>query len=213
VISKQPATYPPRHAVILAHPDPGSFNALVADAYCEAVRSCGQNAIVRDLYAMKFDPVLKDSERPRPEGIAFSPDVERELTTLAGTDVFVLVYPIWFGMPPAMMKGYIDRVLGAGLTARQIQDRSGLSLTRGRSLLSIFSSGAGRLWLDRQGQGGALRTMFGNYMKHAFGLKDYHELHFSEMVEGLDQEYIDQNIRQVQDLARRTCAAAAGDRR
>ena len=212
-MSKQPVTYAPRHAVILAHPNRGSFNALVADAYCEAVRSRGQDAIIRDLYAMEFDPVLKDSERPRPEGITFAPDVEAELTTLAGTDVFVLVYPIWFGMPPAMMKGYIDRVLGAGLTAQQIQDRLGLSLTRGRRLVSIFSSGAGRLWLDHHGQGGALRTMFGNYLRHAFGLKDYHELHFSEMVEGLEQEYIDQNIREVQEFAHRTCAAAATDRR
>ncbi|WP_454887510.1 NAD(P)H-dependent oxidoreductase [Sphingomonas oryzagri] len=69
-MSRQPAFYQPRHVVILAHPNPGSFNGLVADAYCDAVRTCGQEAIVRDLYALGFDPALKDHERPGRPGFA-----------------------------------------------------------------------------------------------------------------------------------------------
>lgn len=75
-MSKQPAYFRPRHAVILAHPNPASFNGLVANSYCDAVHACGQEAIVRDLYALGFDPLLKDGERPGATGFHLSTDVE-----------------------------------------------------------------------------------------------------------------------------------------
>src|SRR3954467_1179436 len=103
-------TSAPRHAVILCHPDPKSFNRAVADAYCDAVRKQGQEVMVRDLYAMGFDPVLKAEERPTVDNFKLSEDVEAEIALLASSDVFVLVYPIWFGTPPAMLKGYVERV-------------------------------------------------------------------------------------------------------
>ncbi|HEY0314973.1 MAG TPA: NAD(P)H-dependent oxidoreductase [Sphingomonas sp.] len=209
-MSGQPAFYRPRHAVILAHPNPHSFDALVADNYCDAVRACGQEAIVRDLYALGFDPLLKSGERPGKPDFAISRDVEAELDVLRSSDVFVFVYPIWFGMPPAMMKGYVDRVLGAGVTARQVQDRSAVTLMRGKRLVSITSSGASKYWLNEERQMDSLRNVFGRYLLHAFGLKDYEDLHFGETVEGLSQDFVDENMAQVRDRARAICAAVAG---
>jgi NAD(P)H dehydrogenase (quinone) len=59
---------------------------------------------------MNFDPVLRRGERKgRP-----ARDVDQEWALLGKVDVYVLVYPIWFGAPPAMLRGYIDRVFGAG---------------------------------------------------------------------------------------------------
>ncbi|MBO9375580.1 hypothetical protein GG804_02270 [Sphingomonas histidinilytica] len=211
-MSRQPAFYKPRHVVILAHPIAGSFNGLVADAYCEAVRACGQEAIVRDLYAMGFDPVLKDHERPGRPGFSLSHDVEAEHDAIRGSDVFVLVYPIWFGMPPAMMKGYIDRVLGAGVTPQDVQHRAALTLMKGRRLVSITSSGASKRWLNQQDQMESLRNVLGRYLLHAFAMKDYQDLHFGETVEGLEQDYVDQNIGVVDERARSICAAVAAER-
>ncbi|HEY0314975.1 MAG TPA: NAD(P)H-dependent oxidoreductase, partial [Sphingomonas sp.] len=131
-MSGQPAWVRPRHVAILAHTDPHSFNASVAAMYCETVRACGQDVIVRDLYAMGFDPVLRDAERPRHQANALSPDVRAEIDTIRGADIYTLIYPIWFAMPPAMMKGYIDRVLGAGVTALEIQGRVGEGVLHGR---------------------------------------------------------------------------------
>lgn len=103
----------PSHVVILCHPEAHSFNAAVAARYCAAVEDCGQKAIVRDLYAMRFDPVLRSEERPGTRGFFQSPHVAYEMSMLAEADVIVFVYPIWFGLPPAMLKGYVDRVLGS----------------------------------------------------------------------------------------------------
>lgn len=103
-----------RHTVILCHPEPHSFTHVIANAYCDVVRAAGQDVILRDLYALGFDPVLKGYERPTIENPVRSHDVTAELEIISGSDVFVLIYPIWFGSPPAMMKGYIERIFGAG---------------------------------------------------------------------------------------------------
>src|SRR3546814_9121520 len=92
----------PKHAVILCHPKRDSFNGAVADAYCAAVRDIGHEVCLRDLYRIGFDPVLKDIERPGDPGFQSLPDVAEEVRLISGASVFVLIYPIWFGTPPAM---------------------------------------------------------------------------------------------------------------
>lgn len=211
-MSKEPAFYRPRHVVVLAHPNPSSFNGLVAGAYCDAVRSCGQEGIVRDLYAMGFDPILKNHERPGKPDFALSQDVEAEHDAIRSSDVFVMVYPIWFGMPPAMMKGYIDRVLGAGVTAQEVQHRTAATLMKGKRLVSITSSGASKAWLNQQDQMESLRNVLGRYLLHAFAMAGYEDLHFGETTQGLDQEFVDQNLREVQARASEVCAAVAAER-
>jgi NAD(P)H dehydrogenase (quinone) len=208
-MSDHATSYKARHVVVLAHPSPSSFNGLVADAYCRAVRRCGQEPIVRDLYAMGFDPVLRDEERPRKAGTILSSDVRIEHDHLRGSDVFVLVHPIWFGMPPAMMKGYVDRVLGAGVTAQQVEHGDAMTLMKGQRLISITSSGASTAWLKKQDQIESLRNIFGRYLVHAFDMKSYDDIHFGETVEGLAQDFIDPLLGRVEDFATRICAMVA----
>src|SRR5690242_16177972 len=68
-----------RHVVVLGHPAAGSFNHQVAETYCQAVRACGQVALLRDLYASGFDPLLKADERLGHGTGAFAADVADEL--------------------------------------------------------------------------------------------------------------------------------------
>jgi NAD(P)H dehydrogenase (quinone) len=79
-----------RHAVILCHPDGRSFNRAIADTYCAAVMSHGQEAVLRDLYAMDFDPVLKREERATLADFELKADVAQELAILRNCDVLVL---------------------------------------------------------------------------------------------------------------------------
>jgi len=210
-MSNQPASFRKRHVVVLAHPSSTSFNGLVADAYCEAVHACGQEAIVRDLYALGFDPILKDHERAGRAAFALSEDVKAELDIIHSSDVLVLIYPIWFGMPPAMLKGYIDRVLGAGITSREIRTGAIETVLRSQRLVSITSSGNSKSWLNEQHQLESLRTLAGRYLAHALGMKSFEDLHFGEIAEGLAQEYIDQNLSVVDTRARAICAAVLAD--
>src|SRR5690606_37450383 len=135
----------PKHAVIAAHPEAGSFTMSLARAYCGAVVAHGQEAVLRDLYRIGFDPVLKAEERGASPSAPPAPDVRAELDAIGGADIFVLVYPIWFATPPAMLKGYIERVFAAGfrepLVGRRLRSATH-PLLGGRKLLGITASGS-----------------------------------------------------------------------
>jgi NAD(P)H dehydrogenase (quinone) len=88
-----------KHAVIFAHPNPDSFTACMAASYAHAVRDLGDEAVVRDLYRMDFDPRLAREEVPGPDAPTFRPDVVAERDTLKDVDVFALCYPLWFNAP------------------------------------------------------------------------------------------------------------------
>ena len=174
---------PLKHAIIACHPDPSSFTLAIAERYAEAVRGHGHDAIVRDLYRLGFDPILKDDERqgqPRD-------DVTREWQVLGDVDVFVLVYPIWFGAPPAMLKGYIDRVFGAGRTRGSASEGSEAGRLQGKHLVSLTLSGSMRAWLDEKGVLGSLRNVFDRYLAEVFGLAETHHYHFDGVQPGLPE--------------------------
>jgi len=204
---------PLKHAVILCHPEERSFNRAIADAYCSAVKNLGHAFVLRDLYRMDFDPVLKSQEKAT--GSAFTPraDVEAELTVLRGCDIFVLVYPIWFGTPPAMMKGYVERVLGSGITPHSVKERARTPLLGGKRLLSFTTSAMSEPWLNEQGQWMSLRYIFDHYLAHAFGMLQDEHVHFSNVTAGMEPRWAEQHLYEVEQQARRTCATALADRR
>lgn len=200
----------PRHAVVLCHPDAESFNAAVAERYCEVVREIGHVAIVRDLYRMGFDPVLQSDERPQADDIVFAADVASEIAEIANADVFVLVYPIWFGTPPAMLKGYVERVFGAGFNHRAMREHAHHSFMADKHLLSLSSSGNSIQWLEGQGAWLSLRNVFDTYLATAFSMDSTEHIHFSNIVDGLTQRSIDEELYRVTEIARKTCARFVG---
>ncbi len=82
-----------KHAIIVAHPKGASFTGTLASAYSEAVQGQGHGAVIRDLYRMRFDPCLAESEWPWSEDAAPRQDVVAEREMLRDVDVFALFYP------------------------------------------------------------------------------------------------------------------------
>lgn len=200
-----------RHAVVLAHPDPSSFNAAIARAYCDAVEAAGHQAILRDLYAMHFDPVLKAQERPGRGDFRLSPDVQAELALLCGAHVITFVFPVWFGMPPAILVGYIDRVLGAGTTVGQVQRGAGKGLLDNGHLCAITTSGAPEEWLEARGQTQALRELAGTYLFRAFAMHSTEALHIGNVVDGAPASFFEDHLKHVRQRAAIICARVAED--
>jgi NAD(P)H dehydrogenase (quinone) len=197
-----------RHAVVLCHPDKDSFNAAVAAKYCEVVKACGQTTVVRDLYELNFDPILKLREIPGRDDFAISPDVKSEWDLLSDAAALVLIYPIWFGTPPAMLKGYVERVLGSGFGHRAVRDR-GPHRLQTMSFLSFSSSGNSSPWLEEQGAWLSLRYGFDAYLEHAFSMESAEHAHFDSIVKGLDVRYVNENLLTVATRARGLCATLA----
>ena len=129
-----------KHAVILAHPALKSLNAAIARTYADAVEGLGHEVIVRDLYRMRFDPCLSAAEIPGPKAPVFRKDVVGERARLADVDVFAFVYPLWFNAPPAILKGYVDRVFSMGFGFTPGFGGTEPALT-GRRLISFTTSG------------------------------------------------------------------------
>lgn len=100
--------------VILGHPDPGkSFNRAIAETACRTLREMGHEPVLRDLYAEKFDPVMPmGEEKLRIEELPES--IRREIDSVREAGGFVIVHPNWWGTPPAILKGWLDRVFRAG---------------------------------------------------------------------------------------------------
>lgn len=202
----------PKHVVVLCHPEEQSFNASVAREYCATIEENGHEVVLRDLYRMGFDPVLKASERPATKSYVRSDDVTAELDLLAGASVFVLVYPIWFGTPPAMIKGYVERVLGSGFSHRAVRARTPSPLLTGAHLLSLTSSGTTKQWLDEEGAWLSLRNVFDHYLQNAFSMKSAEHVHFSAVVEGLKERFVEEYLEQVREAARTVSSLAASER-
>ncbi|MEG8014308.1 NAD(P)H-dependent oxidoreductase [Sphingomonas sp. 22R3R2A-7] len=198
-----------RHAVILCHPDPHSFNHAIAARYCDAVRAAGQDVVLRDLYAMRFDPVLKADERPTLADPRRAPEVTAERELLAGCDLFVLIYPIWFGSPPAMMKGYIERVFGAGVTPEAVRRQVRDPLLGRKRLLSFTTAALSNVWLEEEGQEQGLRSVLDAYLVHAFGMQSHEHRRFDHITPDLSRHAADVCLRDVQTQARRSCAQVA----
>jgi putative NADPH-quinone reductase len=101
-----------RALVVHCHPRVESFTAAIRDLVLGRLEAAGVEARLIDLYAEDFDPVLSAEEHA---GYLHSPanrrPVEAECAALAWCDTLIFVYPTWWYGPPAMLKGWLDRVL------------------------------------------------------------------------------------------------------
>jgi NAD(P)H dehydrogenase (quinone) len=101
-----------RALVIYCHPHAASFTAAVRDVVLDKLRGAGAEIRVQDLYAENFKPVLTEGEWL---GYLDSPDncapVAREVDDLRWCDTLIFVYPTWWYGLPAMIKGWLDRVM------------------------------------------------------------------------------------------------------
>ncbi|MHC1789404.1 NAD(P)H-dependent oxidoreductase [Solidesulfovibrio sp.] len=116
-------------SVILAHPAPGSFNHALARAACDALAGVGREVRFHDLYAEGFDPRLPAAELGRDAPL--DADLARHCDEAAAAEGFVIVHPNWWGMPPAVLTGWVDRVLRPGVAYEFTSGDGGEGVPRG----------------------------------------------------------------------------------
>jgi putative NADPH-quinone reductase len=129
-------------SVILGHPRPDSFNHALAIAAVDAARAAGHEVRFHDLQAEGFDPVLPASEDA--SGSAVPPMIDLHCREIVEADGIVMVHPNWWGMPPAILTGWIDRVLRPEVAYRFEEGDSGegtpVGLLRARSAVVFNTS-------------------------------------------------------------------------
>lgn len=99
--------------IILAHPSKKSFCNAIAQNAKKTLKELGHKVVFHDLYKEGFDPILPEQEIPK-EGEC-SPVIDKHCKELLSADGIIIIHPNWWGMPPAILKGWIDRVLRPGV--------------------------------------------------------------------------------------------------
>ncbi|WP_380279059.1 NAD(P)H-dependent oxidoreductase [Kitasatospora purpeofusca] len=106
-----------RVGVYLAHPKPGSFNHALFEAVVDELHGQGVEVVAHDLYAEGFSPLLTagETETVAASGAATDGQLALHRAEVATLDALVLVHPNWWGMPPAVLAGWVQRVMVPGV--------------------------------------------------------------------------------------------------
>lgn len=136
--------------MIYCHPKAASFNAAVLGVVTEGLAARGAEMRVRDLYAEGFAPVLTAGElQTYLDEAANRAPVARDVADLEWCDALVFVYPTWWYGLPAMLKGWLDRVLLPGVAFRLPPPEGGAIAPGLRHVrtLAVFTTGGASRWL------------------------------------------------------------------
>lgn len=190
-----------RILLILAHPNKSSLNHSIAQETNQALTRMGHDVIFHDLYTEAFDPILPSYEIPR--DVSLDPVIERHCSELVQAEGIIIVHPNWWGQPPAILTGWIDRIIRPGVAYRFVENDSGEGVPEGllkaRAALVINTSNTRE---DRE------NMVFGDPLEHiwrdcVFGLCGVTEFHRRTLriVVTSTEEQRQEWIREMNDLA------------
>ena len=170
-------------SIILAHPDPGSFNHVIAQTAGETIRANGHDVFFHDLYREKFDPLLQQKEIDRDAKLPSV--IKRHCDEIAVADGIVIVHPNWWGQPPAILKGWVDRVIRPGVAYEFLEGDSGEGVPRGllkaRTAL-VFNTSNTESQREKDVFADPLETIWKNCIFGLCGVANFHRRMFNVMV-------------------------------
>jgi putative NADPH-quinone reductase len=117
-------------SVLLAHPYDRSFNHAIYETVRQTLFENGVTVFSHDLYKEGFNPVLSRDELGKKP--AKDRKVRQYTRELVESDVLVFIHPNWWGQPPAILKGYIDRVIRPPHAYEFAENDSGGGIPMGR---------------------------------------------------------------------------------
>lgn len=191
-----------KHLIIVCHPKRRSFTQAVAREYAKALKALGHKTVVRDLYRLRFDPVLGAGELLDAAKPSIPSAVRREQRHLAEADAVAFFYPLWWAFMPAMVKGYIDRVLSAGF-AYDVEGDDMIPRLSGKKALIFTSSGADMAYLRQSEQWHAMRLLEKDHILSLCGIKLLEHVHFELIAPGLSKQSVETHLARVRRAVRK----------
>ena len=170
-------------SVILAHPDKNSFNHAIAYSAIKALKEKDHEVIFHDLYAEEFDPVgpceelEKDAELPA--------DIELYCKEISTSEGIIIVHPNWWGQPPAILKGWVDRVIRPGVAFKFLEGDMGdgvpVGLLKARAAV-VFNTSNTPVERELKVFGDPLETLWKNCVFGLCGVNVFHREMFNIIV-------------------------------
>jgi len=170
-------------SVILAHPVDGSFNHAIASRAVKVLKRDGHDVFFHDLYQERFDPILTGAEIPReaPQ----PPVIQQHCREVAEADGIVIIHPNWWGQPPAILKGWIDRVIRPGVAYEFLEGDKGEGIPKGllkARAAVIFNTSNTPEERERDVFGDPLETLWRNCVFGLCGITSVHRRMFTVVV-------------------------------
>ncbi|SHO47305.1 NAD(P)H-dependent oxidoreductase [Desulfopila aestuarii] len=170
-------------SVILAHPDPASFNHAIAQATITALKKGGLEVMYHDLYQERFDAILPSGEIPK--DVVLPPEIAAHCQEASEADGFVIIHPNWWGMPPAILTGWVDRVMRPGIAYEFLEGDTGEGVPNGllkaKSVI-VFNTSNTETERERTVFLDPLETIWKNCIFDLCGVRHFHRRMFNVIV-------------------------------
>ncbi len=178
-----------RVLVVLAHPDEKSFNHAIARAVVEQLVRNGHGVSFHDLYGENFGPLLAAGEIPRDALLPAS--INSHCQEIRRAEGIVIIHPNWWGQPPAILKGWIDRVLRPGVAYEFLEGDSGEGVPRGLLVATaavVFNTANTAPSREQQTFGDPLEMIWRNCIFGLCGIGTFHRRTFGIVVTSTESE-------------------------
>ena len=157
--------------VVYAHPNPESFNSSIQQLVCSELKSRGDQVQYLDLYQDGFDPCMSREERLVYMNKDYTTTVQPYVQQLQQADALILIYPTWWMGPPAILKGWFDRVWLPSVVADFGPKGVTGKLTNIKKIMVITTLGSS--WLRMNLVGNPPKFMMKTCLKLCTGYKQF----------------------------------------
>ncbi len=190
-------------SVILGHPKKESLCHAIAKTVVDELKKNGHEVQFHDLYEEKFDPVLQHEEVSKDAEL--DPVIRRHCAELMNADGIIVVHPNWWGQPPAMLKGWIDRVIRPGVAYEFLVGDSGEGAPRGllkAKVALVFNTSNTGKKREHEVFGDPLETLWRNCIFGLCGIRNVHRRMFGIVVTSSIEQRTDW-LNEVRSVIRR----------
>ncbi|MDR6224414.1 NAD(P)H-dependent oxidoreductase [Desmospora profundinema] len=187
-----------RILIIQGHPHPDSLSSSLAQAYQRGAESTDRDVRLLELDKLTFDPNLAYGYKKR---MPLEADLETAQEWIHWSDHIVWTFPVWWGMPPALLKGFIDRVFLPGFAFKYHDKGVGWDrLLTGRTA-RVFITMDAPFWYYRWAYGKPAHRAFKRMIMEFCGIRPVRFTNLSS-VKHASEERIRQWLKEAEQLGR-----------
>lgn len=165
--------------IVFAHPNPKSYCGALRDTAIQQFNKMGVRVLQSDLYQMNFNPVLTFTNYSIPKDTkninineqvkkavydhTIDPMLQKEMDKAKAADYIIFIAPTWWGTFPAILKGWLERVLTPGVVADVPDNMYKKAYFLGKKSMIVTTTGFGKEYFSKEGKHSSNQTLEENY--------------------------------------------------
>ena len=135
--------------IIYANYKEESFTAAIRDTLADIFHQNNNHVVIRDLYEIKFNPVLSKTDLESIDKSIYPVDIMREQKFITWSELICFIYPLWWSGMPAILKGYIERIFLPGF-AFEYNEGIPTPLLNGKKMMIFNTTGSKKVFQQQK---------------------------------------------------------------